>query len=277
VRIIRACLTYDGWIGVMYGVYMLVMGYFKMTDKKVYIIVFLIAICSSFAFGQVTKEQLFDNGLKVYKKGYYITAIEYFDRVIEMDSAYAMAYYYKGLSYKKGTFADIHPDVVSNFKKAIQLDTLQNFWEAYFYLAYLAQFIDTSYYKLYDKAIEFNPNNSDIYYHRGNYYYWKKMDYKKGVADYEKALQLDDKNVNALSGLGFYYYTQLKDLNKALDYINRAIKLKPNDTGLLFNRAQILCKSSKLKKDLNKLPELSEYIYTKDSDCNIKLKKKNNP
>lgn len=256
------------------------MGYFKMTDKKVNIIVFLITICYSFSFGQVTKEQLFDNGLKVYEKGYYITAIEYFDRVIEMDSTYATAYYYKGLSYKKGTFADIHPDVVSNFKKAIQLDTLQNFWEAYFYLARLTQFIDTSFYKLYDKAIYFNPNNSDIYFERGNYYYWKKMNYKKGIEDYEKALQLDNNNVNALSGLGFYYYTQIKDLNKAINYFNRAIKLKPNDTGLLFSRAQILCKLDKknrLKRDLNKLTELSEYLYTIENDCDIKLKKKNNP
>ena len=256
------------------------MGYFKMTDNKKHIIALLIILCSSFASGQVTKEQLFENGLKVYEKGFYITAIEYFDRVIEIDSTFAIAYYYKGLSYKKGTYADIHPEVVSNFEKAIQLDTIQNFWEAYFYLARLAQFTDTSFYNLYDKAIFFNPNNSDIYFQRGNYYYWKKMDYKKGVADYENALQLDSKNVDALSGLGFYYYTQKKDLSKALDFYNRAIKLKQNDTGLLFNRAQILCKldkKTKLKRDLNKLTELTEYYYTIENDCNIKLKKKNNP
>ncbi len=236
-------------------------------------------ICSSFAFGQVTKEQLFDNGIKVYEKGFYISAIEYFDRALAIDSTYAIAYYYKGLSYKNGTLADIHPDVVSNFKKAIQLDTTQNFWEGYFYLAYLAQFIDTSFYKLYDKAIFFQPNNSDIYFKRGNYYYWKKKDYEKGVKDYEKAIQLDSKNINAIAGLAFYYYTQKKDLHKSLDYYNRAIKLKPNDTGLLFSRAQIHCKldnKSKLKKDLKSLTTLSEYIYTNDNDCNLKLTKKNN-
>jgi tetratricopeptide (TPR) repeat protein len=256
------------------------MGYFKMTAKKIHIIVLLILFYSSFSSGQVTKEQLFENGLNVYEKGFYISAIEYFDRVLEIDSTFAIAYYYKGLSYKKGTYADIHPEVVSNFKKAIQLDTIQNFWEAYFYLARLTQFIDTSFYKLYDKAIFFNPNNSDIYFQRGNYYYWKKMDYKKGVADYEKALQLDTKNVNALSGLGFYYYTQIKDLIKALDYFNRAVKLKPNDTGLLFNRAQILCKldkKTKLKRDLKKLTELTEYSYVIENDCNVRLEKKNNP
>ncbi|MFY7734256.1 MAG: tetratricopeptide repeat protein [Bacteroidia bacterium] len=242
-----------------------------MLIKKFQVLINLLISTLSFAFGQSERDLMFNNGLRVFEKGYYISAIEYFDHAINIDSTFAIAYYYKGLAYKKGTFGDIHPDIVSNFKKAIELDTIQNFWEAYYYLARLSVFIDKSYDTLFDKAIKLQPNNSDIYLDRG-FNYLMKRDFNNAILDFEKSLQLNSTNFDALKKLASCYLVQKKDLDKALDCYNKALKIKPKDIGLLIDRTRVFCKLgkiSKAKQDLKTLNKINQKFNTIDADCNI--------
>ena len=241
-------------------------------------ITILLFLTKTFCVVGQTKEDYFTEGVKIFDKGFYVSAIEMFTEAISLDSNYSDAYYYRGLSYKKGTYADIHPKIVENFIKAISLDTSKNYWEAYFYLARLAQFIDTSYYKLFDKAIQFNPTNPEIYYNRGQFYYWKRLDFQKGVDDYFKMLELDKNNVDALNSIAFYYQTVTYDYENAKEYYLKVLKRRPKDITTYEKLAQVYCHQKEIKKRdklLKKLTKLSdEYSYEMQDNCNFNMTKK---
>lgn len=71
-------------------------------------------------------------GLFYYFRGHYLTAIEYFDKAIEIKSDYAIAYLYKGITLTKLESKRYEESLIA-YNKAIEIDP--NFAEAYFYRA----------------------------------------------------------------------------------------------------------------------------------------------
>ncbi len=85
-----------------------------------------------------------------------------------------------------------------------------------------------------DKAVAAAPNDPKVYEKRG-YFYFKKKNYDKALADYQKALQLNPKSVNVHEELALLYRAQ-KDTKNALAEYEKAIALEAPKTDVLRKR-----------------------------------------
>ena len=75
----------------------------------------------------------------------------------------------------------------------------------------------------YNKAIEINPNNSDIYYNRGASKS-KLKDYKGAIIDYTKAIEINPNNTKVYYNRGFLK-VKLKDNYGAISDLTKAIEI----------------------------------------------------
>ena len=78
----------------------------------------------------------------------------------------------------------------------------------------------------YNKALEYDPNDSDIYNNRG-IVYEAKDDLARAFADYNKAIQLNGKSSDAYSNRGDIYRKRL-DYDKAIADYQKAVSLDTN-------------------------------------------------
>lgn len=254
-----------------------------------YIAIFFFLVYSIFSYGQITKEQFFEAGIEVYNKGYYISAIEKFNEVIRADSLFAEAYYYKGLSYEKGTLADYHPEVIKNYKTAIALDSGKYFWEAYYYLARRRIVKDSLISPYFKKAARLNPKNIELHFK----YAWAFMHKDSSIAyeNFKLVIDLDSNNIIAsnnelarnetliLSYIGSYLTIHLNDYPSALNYYNKALKSEPKNVNILIGRAIVFCNLKeyrKKKRDLKKASKIGSYDCHLDYNCKLYYTKRNN-
>jgi len=89
--------------------------------------------------------------------------------------------------------------------------------------------------KLYTKAIELNPNDTDAYYKRGSA---KSMlqDYTGAIQDYNKAIELNPNYADAYYNRGFAKF-KLQDYKGVIQDFNKAIELNPpNYAKVYYNR-----------------------------------------
>lgn len=80
--------------------------------------------------------------------------------------------------------------------------------------------------RMFDLAIEVNPQNALAYNGRGNIYV-RKCEYDSAIQEYNLAIKLDSKFAYPHNGLGSAYVLQGQPLNKAEAEYLEAIKLKP--------------------------------------------------
>ena len=192
-----------------------------------------------------TKEELFEAGKGDLEKGWLITAVDYFSDAIKLDTNFANAYYYRGLTYIKGAMSDCYEPAVKDFYKCINLQPDSNFWQAYYYIAKQKLFPDTSALKYYDKAIKFNPTNYLIFQNRGFLRQWNRM-YDLALSDYDKAIELNTNDAHTYD-LKASTQIQIKDYSVALITIDKAIELNPKYAKLYGDRSYILCRLNEIK------------------------------
>ncbi len=86
----------------------------------------------------------------------------------------------------------------------------------------------------FNKAIEIDPNNPEIYFYRGNTYA-DKGDSDKAIDDFTKAIQLDPTNANAYYNRGISY-SDKRDLDRAIADYSKTIELDPSYAFAYYNR-----------------------------------------
>ena len=86
----------------------------------------------------------------------------------------------------------------------------------------------------YDKAIELNQNNKNIYSNRGNCKY-DIQQYKEAIKDYDKAIELNPNNEKAYYNKGLTK-TKLKLYEESVECYNKAIDLNQEYYKAYFNR-----------------------------------------
>ena len=84
------------------------------------------------------------------------------------------------------------------------------------------------------QAINYNPNNSQAYQHRGNAYY-DLEDYQKAIEDYTKAIQLNPNYINAYFNRGLARY-DAEDFSGAIADYSKVIELQPQDADAYYKR-----------------------------------------
>ena len=112
-------------------------------------------------------------------------------------------------------------------------------------------------FKAADKALEFNPDNIDLYQYIAPAYYQTKQ-YDKAIETYKQALAIvDTLNVelmsNLVSGLGDVYFAKA-DTIKAFAHYEMAIDYNPANLMAMNNYAYFLAESN---RELDKAEKLS--------------------
>ncbi|MBR1806299.1 MAG: tetratricopeptide repeat protein [Selenomonadaceae bacterium] len=88
--------------------------------------------------------------------------------------------------------------------------------------------------KLFDEAIQLNPNNADAWRGRGTAYAGLKQ-YERAIQDYDKAIQLNPNLYQAYNNRG-NAYNELGQHERAIQDYNKAIQLNPNYATMYYNR-----------------------------------------
>ena len=86
----------------------------------------------------------------------------------------------------------------------------------------------------YTRAIDLNPNLTEVYNNLG-LIYEQKGDYQKAIENFDRAIDLNPDFAGAYSNLGLVYERK-KDHEEAIKNFDRAIDLNPNDVAAYNNR-----------------------------------------
>jgi len=136
---------------------------------------------------------------------------------------------YKGAIEQLGYSLDVNPTDADGWRNMVILNMIDDNY---------ADAIKAS-----EKALEYNPDNLDLYgYVAGCYNQMKEYD--KSIATYEKILTMTDSTdverlANVITGMGDTY-SEMKDSVKTVECYERALKLDPLNSGTLNNYAYFL-------------------------------------
>ena len=150
---------------------------------------------------------------------------------------------YGGAAEQLGYVLDLEPANAENWKKLMLINLMdENYEEAF---------------KAADKALEYNPDNIELYQYIAPAYY-QIEEYDKAIATYavamEKADTADSELMSSLaSGLGDVYFMK-KDTLKAFEQYEKALEYNPGNIMAMNNYAYFLAESG---HDLDKAERLS--------------------
>jgi tetratricopeptide (TPR) repeat protein len=190
---------------------------------------------------QKTKQQLLEEGEKLYSLSRYEEALAAFEQAIQLDPTFAAAYNNKGnLLYSLSRYEE----ALAAFEQAIQLDP--TFAAAHNNKGIVLQSLK-SYEKAlaaFDQAIQLNPNFAAAYNNKGNVFYELRR-YANALTAFEQAVQLDSNlaaasnskdeilhNLRLLIRIPRHFILQEGD-NIPLDYLlikwdeNKSIAIRP--------------------------------------------------
>ena len=150
---------------------------------------------------------------------------------------------YGGAAEQLGYVLDLEPANAENWKKLMLINLMdENYEEAF---------------KAADKALEYNPDNIELYQYIAPAYY-QIEEYDKAIVTYavamEKADTTDSELMSSLaSGLGDVYFMK-KDTLKAFEQYEKALEYNPGNIMAMNNYAYFLAESG---QDLDKAERLS--------------------
>ena len=195
---------------------------------------------------QPTAEGWYELGL-LYERQDNIKAVRAYDKAIQLNPDFALAYYRRGdfrLNFKVGRISVrmYQPEVaIEDLKKAIELDP--RLADAHFSLglAYHQMNKPELATEQYAKTVEINPNHlkANIYLAQD---YEAAGESQKAIKHYSKAAELDDSNGEVLRALGSLQLRYGGDagVKPAREALAKAVKLKPDDAEVLMNYAYTL-------------------------------------
>jgi len=194
------------------------------------------------AFLSVGKERLEDS--------LDFDVFEYFDTAVELDSANADAYYYRGIARNRDSNYGGIAEIIADFNKAVELNPELEKLESEVYARaffdnrltfemkdYTAEEQEAQYrFELAHctKAIALNPAFAYAYEERAYIYRYNLRDIEKAIQDYTKFLELEPETAHRYCDRGELYEEQGKYDLAIKDYTN-AIKYNP-DNCVYYNR-----------------------------------------
>jgi tetratricopeptide (TPR) repeat protein len=156
----------------------------------------------------------FKSGMKWYKKGQYDQSIENFNRAIEIDPEYSMAYASRGLVWVK----------TGKYDRAIED---------------------------YNTAIEINPELDRAYIRRGMA--WTKMKkYDRAIEDFSKAMEISPRRAGAYNSLAWLLATcpdaKYRDGKRAIQIATKAVELSGSAAVMMSTLAAAYAEQKQFKK-----------------------------
>ncbi|MHB8843998.1 MAG: tetratricopeptide repeat protein [Nitrospirota bacterium] len=215
----------------------------------------------------------FKKGYALYSTGNFRSAIEAYNKSIELNPQETTVYSNRGIAYARMGNAQ---QAISDYNKAIELnprnaDAYNNRGKVY-----AKSGVTHEAFKDLNKAIELNPQYATAYYNRGTIYAGLGNN-QEAISDFNRAIELYPRYASAYCNRG-YVYDELGDTQQAIKDYDKAIELNPRDTIPYNNRGQVYAKlgnTNKAMDDYNKAIELNpqdaESYYNKS--CLLSLVK----
>jgi tetratricopeptide (TPR) repeat protein len=212
-----------------------------------------------------TAEEYFYSAYNKEKAGDNYKAIEDYNKAIEIDPNYALAYTNRGFSKHNlkdfnGAIEDhdkaieLDPEIINvyvnrgaskselkdyygaieDFNKAIELDP--SYDKAYLNRGFSKSELKDYYGAIEDfnKAIELNSNYTKAYYNRGISKYYLN-DFNGAIEDHDKAIELDPNFALSYSNRATSKF-MLKDYYGAIADFTKVIEIDPNNADVYYNR-----------------------------------------
>ncbi len=181
------------------------------------------------------KNELLNQGFDFYLKKEYDTAIEKYNKALDIDENYKEAWHYLGVAYRhKGEY----DTAIEKYNKALDID--ENFKEAWYGLgvAYGHKGEYDKAIEKYNKAIDIDENYKEAWHDLGVAYI-QKVEYDTAIESFQQALDIDENFKEAWNNLGVAYGhkeeydTAIESFQKALD-IDENYKEAWHDLGVAY-------------------------------------------
>jgi cytochrome c-type biogenesis protein CcmH/NrfG len=172
---------------------------------------------------------LFSEGLSSYNVGQYSTAVDSFDKVLQIEPNNVTAQFWKGSSlYKQEKYFD----AVDSFDKVLQIEP-NNVTSLYF--KSISQYEARNYsnaHESFNKLIQIQSNNIGALYYDGLSLYNLKK-YNEAEDQFDRLLALEPTNIDALLYKGLSNYN-LQRYNQAISQFDRLLALEPTNIDALL-------------------------------------------
>jgi tetratricopeptide (TPR) repeat protein len=176
-------------------------------------------------------------GVEYFSKWFYHEAAESFEKALEYDSAFAMAYYYLS------KLTDL-----TQIDKAVEFSSRTTRLEKYYIdsrKATISGDIAQSINILQNLVIDF-PEEKSAYYTLGVIYF-SETRYKEAKDNLQQAIDIDSFYKEAINQLA-YTFDRLGDFENSILTINRYISLVPNEPNPYDSRGDLYARSGKLDR-----------------------------
>jgi tetratricopeptide (TPR) repeat protein len=179
----------------------------------------------------VTK-QFLNIGNKSYKNGDLSKAIKFYNKSLEFDPEFYLAYFQLGVLAKKQENSKL---AISNLNKVLELKPEHD--KTWFTLGtvYESDQLNDEAIEHYLKAIEINPGYSKAYGNVGKVL-TEKEEYAKAEDLLKTIIQIDPSFADGYMRLGLLYIAQEK-FKEAVDNLKSSVQLDDNDYNKFFNLA----------------------------------------
>ncbi|MGE3467089.1 MAG: protein kinase [Pyrinomonadaceae bacterium] len=209
-----------------------------------------------------------NEAFQLYLKGEYsrqkaspegvVESIEFYQRALENDPEYALAYQGLALAYRSapayGSMSpqDAFPKARDAAQKSLAIDPSLS--TAYVALASIKATYDWDFAGAeteYKRAIQFSPNNAEAHYSYGNFLVAMGRS-DEALAEFRNALQIDPVSLNIQTNIGWAMYIA-GDYDKAEAQIRQVIEREPKFARAYVNLGEILQEQGKFDEAIASL------------------------
>ncbi|UCE08125.1 MAG: protein kinase, partial [bacterium] len=185
-------------------------------------------------------------GRENYEKVYYNDALQFFEKALQVDSTFAVAYLWLGK-----TLGSLGKDEARKiaFEKAkaysVNVSEKEKLYIEAFYAEYLENDLDKKFDILKQLVAEF-PRDKWSHQLLAAHYDGMKL-FDKAIEEYKKVLELDPNHGSSINELA-YLYLQLGNFDKAIEYLERYKSLNPGDANPYDSLGDIYLRMGKFDK-----------------------------
>jgi len=196
--------------------------------------------------------EYFLKGSKAWDNFYYEDARKFFEKAVELDPTFAMAYAYLASSYNNLNDFVARDEMIKKAKihseKASERERL---WIEVSYARNIEKNPEKRI-RILEQIVEKYPREKRAYYTLGGYYVG--IDRTKGIEFYNKALDLDPNYGIVWNRLG-YVYSDLGDFEKAIDCFQKYASLSPWVANPVDSIGELYFRMGKLELAIAKFKE----------------------
>lgn len=171
-------------------------------------------------------------------------SIKFYRKAIQLHPLYESAHMNLGNLYREN---HQYEKAKHHLKKAVEI--LEEFPTAWMNLGIVQNVLkehqeaERSYFK----ALSYRKNYANCYYNLGNLYIDTK-NYSEAISSWKRSISINPNHQKAWSNILAYYDNQLNNHEDVLKYSEMALSFLPNDTNILFSRANTFGKLSRYEE-----------------------------